>query len=108
MGIFGKKKVVDLTETYGRRRPARAFQQQASSSSASEYGSDTVGYLGEMVGAAQPSESSYDENPDEKKKKLAKRIIEMTERIEDLSNQIYHLQQRIDFLERKISGRTEY
>ena len=41
----------------------------------------------------------------EKKRKLAKRIMEMTERVEDLSNQIYHLQQRLEVLERKLDVR---
>ena len=41
------------------------------------------------------------EHPTEKRKKLAKRLLDMTEKIEDLSNQIYHLQQRIEVLERK-------
>lgn len=38
---------------------------------------------------------------EEKKKKLAKRILDMSEKIEELSNQIYHLRRRVEFLERK-------
>ena len=38
---------------------------------------------------------------EEKKKRLAKRLVEMTDKIEELSNQIYHLQQRVEVLERK-------
>ena len=38
---------------------------------------------------------------EEKKKKLAKRILDMSEKIEELSDQIYHLRQRVEFLERK-------
>ena len=38
----------------------------------------------------------------EKKKKLAKRIAEMTTKIEDLSNQVYHIQQRLELIERKL------
>lgn len=44
---------------------------------------------------------SYNSDSDEKKKKLAKRLIDMTNRIEDLENQIYQLKQRIEVLERK-------
>jgi hypothetical protein len=111
MGIFsGKKgKVVDLTETYGKRRPVKkASSSSQAQSSDSEYGPDTVGYLGEMMGAAKKdySDSEDNETSGEKKKKLAKRILDMTDRIEDLSNQIYHLQQRIDLLERKANGRN--
>jgi peptidoglycan hydrolase CwlO-like protein len=67
-----------------------------------------IGYLGEMVGAAKDdnSESDYDSS-EEKKKKLAKRIYELTDRIEDLSNQIYHLQQRIELLEKKMGRNFE-
>ena len=38
---------------------------------------------------------------EEKKKRLAKRIADMTTKLEELSNQIYHLQQRVELLERK-------
>lgn len=41
-------------------------------------------------------------NPDEKRRKLAKRLSDMTTKIEDLSNQIYHLQQRLEVVERKL------
>ena len=43
------------------------------------------------------------ETPEEKKKKLAKRIVDLTDEVENLSNQIYHLQQRIEVLERKLN-----
>ena len=42
-------------------------------------------------------------SPEEKKKKLAKRISGLTDNIENLSNQIYHLQQRIELLEKKLN-----
>tara|TARA_Y100000296_G_scaffold60057_1_gene69497 strand:- start:1030 stop:1326 length:297 start_codon:yes stop_codon:yes gene_type:complete len=41
------------------------------------------------------------QTPEEKRKKLAKRLIDITEKLEDLSNQIYHLGQRIEVLEKK-------
>ena len=41
------------------------------------------------------------DNSAEKRKKLAKRLIDMTTKVEDLSNQVYSLQQRIEVLERK-------
>jgi len=41
------------------------------------------------------------DNSAEKRKKLAKRLIDMTNKMEDLSNQVYSLQQRIEVLERK-------
>ena len=41
------------------------------------------------------------QTPEEKRKKFAKRLIDITEKLEDLSNQIYHLGQRIEVLEKK-------
>ena len=41
-------------------------------------------------------------NPEERRRKLAKRLSDMTTKIEDLSNQIYHLQQRLEVVERKL------
>lgn len=41
------------------------------------------------------------ETPYEKRKRFAKRLANMTEKIEDLSNQIYHLEQRIEVLEKQ-------
>ena len=45
--------------------------------------------------------------PEEKKKKLAKRIVDLIDDVENLSNQIYHLQQRIEVLEKKLDIRVE-
>tara|TARA_Y100000310_G_scaffold253607_1_gene260501 strand:+ start:214 stop:525 length:312 start_codon:yes stop_codon:yes gene_type:complete len=43
------------------------------------------------------------QTPEEKRKKLAKRLIDITEKLEDLSNQIYHLGQRVEVLEKKFN-----
>ncbi|HTZ41736.1 MAG TPA: hypothetical protein VMC07_00820 [Candidatus Omnitrophota bacterium] len=64
-----------------------------------------IGFLGDMAASNSSYNSEDNEDSGEKKKKLAKRILEMTDRIEDLSNQVYHLQQRIDLLEKK-TGRS--
>lgn len=101
MVIFKRKseKVVDWRY---KRQPARQVTTQQSSSDDSQ---NNLGYLGEMMGGtASNSENSFDSG-DDRKKKLAKRIYEMTDKIEDLSNQIYHLQQRIELLEKK-TGRS--
>ena len=44
---------------------------------------------------------------EERKKKLAKRLMDITNKMESLSNQIYHLEQRIELLERKAGVRIE-
>jgi uncharacterized coiled-coil DUF342 family protein len=39
----------------------------------------------------------------ERKRKLAKRLKQITENLETLSNQIYHLQQRMEVMEKKLN-----
>ena len=97
---FGKKdRVLDLTENYKRQvdkaEKARALQKNSSVATGpfSFFDSPQV---------TDSQEETLDlSSGEEKKKRLAKRIIEMTEKVEDLSNQIYHLQQRLEVLERK-------
>jgi predicted RNase H-like nuclease (RuvC/YqgF family) len=68
---------------------------------------NSFGFLGQMAAASMNSESqmpSYsesEENSEDKRKKLATRLMDITEKLEDLSTQIYHLQQRVELLERK-------
>jgi len=42
------------------------------------------------------------DTPEEKKQKFVKRISETIQKVEDISTQIYHLQQRIEVLEKKL------
>ncbi len=71
---------------------------------------NSFGFLDNASSYNQPSYSqpSYDssgsgggEDADEKKRKLAKRLMDITDKLEEISNQVYHLQQRIDLLEKK-------
>lgn len=50
------------------------------------------------LGAQEPTHS---DDSEERRRKLAKRLMEMTDKMEEMSNQIYHLQQRIEVLERR-------
>lgn len=80
MGLFDfirKEKVVDLSERYKKQQ-----ENLSSNSNEGEY-------------------ADFSKDIDEKKRRLAKRLSDMTNKIEELSNQIYHLQQRIEVLERK-------
>lgn len=127
MGIFGlgKKRddVVDLGEMYKREKSRMSGEVKESGSSGYvDYGSgsgasgpeNSDSGMGSFFGgmASAGAENSGEENqnvyiaggPDsaeEKRKKLAKRLGEMTDKIEELSNQVYHLQQRIEVLEKK-------
>ncbi len=111
MGLFGKRKdkFVDLSAGY--KMPTRKIQTR---SSADNSGSD-LGFLGDMANGSSSTTTSDDISWDnessssktvgeysEKKQKLAKRLLDMTDKIEDLSNQIYHLKQRIELLEKKM------
>jgi hypothetical protein len=54
---------------------------------------------------SQDNESYKDTvNPDEKKRRLSKKLKDLTEQIENLSNQIYRIEQRVEVLEKKNSS----
>ncbi len=104
MGLFGKKKdkVVDWSERYKIQTQRAAVRKKGESSS-------ELGFLGDMANGSSTSDNiSWDNEPkkedyvQEKKQKLTRRLLDMTDKIEDLSNQVYHLKQRIEVLEKKL------
>jgi len=112
MGLFGKKKekVVDWSEGY--RKPSVKIPTRTQQTNKEEDNSD-IGFLGNLANSGSASTSSdvsWDNDASSetvgdyqnKKQKLAKRLLDMTDKIEDLSNQIYHLKQRIELLEKKL------
>lgn len=115
MGLFRKKdRVLDLTKKY-KQDQERAQRTSASSenSEASPLGGG-FGIFGNADAGTTTSSSSDSSSGgyvdfssgsegDDKKKKLAKRLMDMTDKLEDVSNQIYHLQQRLEVLERKLN-----
>jgi len=112
MGFFKKRdRVIDLTEKYRKEQevlPENTSAFTPNTQENQESATDTgIAFLGDLANAAtgsstQSSDSYTDlSSTDERKRKLAKRLTDMTEKIEDLSNQIYHLQQRIELLEKK-------
>jgi len=112
MGLFGfgkkGKDIVDLGERF--RKQKEKEEQMASSKSASE-GSSTgpIAFFDSSSDSSGSSSEVIDlsNSSDERKKRLAKRILEITNKLEDLSNQIYHLQQRIETIEKKTNVRFE-
>lgn len=97
LGLGKKKKVIDLTERYGKVQEKPSEMQQSQEEFEAPLGS------GFNLFGKQNSFSQEDNlNVDDKKKKLAKRLADMTTKIEELSNQIYRLQQRIELIERKV------
>ncbi|MCK5625122.1 hypothetical protein KAI04_04750 [Candidatus Pacearchaeota archaeon] len=111
MAIFKRrnKGILDLTEKY-RKDQAKAVEMQAENSSVASPTSETsnaFGFLGNMASASTSSSETSEDYPTmrgdtgDRKRQLSKRLLDITEKLEDLSNQIYHLQQRIELLERK-------
>jgi TolA-binding protein len=128
MAIFGKRKkdrVVDLSGRLERHR--ERMRESASSnvrpdssgtldlssssnsygaSSSSESSSSGGGFFGSFFGGGSSSSSSNStetalSESEEKRKRLAKRIASMTEKIEELENEVFRLKQRMDVLEKK-------
>jgi len=115
MKFFKKKdRILDLSERY-RKQQARAEemkQDMQESSSSSESNAGGLGFFGAIantVSDKSSEDSGYVDvsDVDGRRRKLARRLMEMTNKIEELSNQIYHLQQRIEVLEKK-SGVGSY
>lgn len=102
---FGKKdKVIDLTEGYKRK----VKEEQEKKAQADSFSSDSSPFsFFDSPSSTATDLDTETGTPEERKKKLAKRIIDMTERLEDISNQLYHLQQRVEVLERKTNIRVE-
>ena len=109
MRFFGRKKdrVLDLTEYYNRQK---SNTQATDASSTGQTSSEDNFIFPAGFGAnTNQSETNQDSGAyidtgtsiENRRKKLAKRLIDMTSRMEDLSNQIYHMQQRIEVLEKK-------
>jgi hypothetical protein len=124
MGLFKRRKkdVIDLTKTYEKEKEkimSSAGQKLPESNASASQPQSSFGFFGNFSspssvspsassGSAQTSSQEYIDisgTADDKRKKLAKRLMDMTQKIEDLSNQIYHLQQRVEVLEKK-GGKT--
>ncbi len=122
MGIFKKKKK-DFVDFTGQKYSESSGRDDVKSASAQENSSEMFGIFGNanVASTAKSSNSSEyadfsntenqnysgnSEDADEKRKKLAKRLSDMTDKLEEISNQIYHLQQRIEVLERKTDSRS--
>ena len=95
MGLFGfgrKDNVLDLAERYKRQKEIEQAKESSSENSADDRNEKLM---------------NTSDSPEERRRKLAKRIIDMTTKLEDLSNQIYHIQQRLEVLEKKLNVRIE-
>ena len=112
MGLFGirkKEKVLDLSEDYHNQRRALKARESSQKSINSISNESSVasgfGFLSNIAGNV-PSENSVsvgesNSDSEERKRRLTKMLADLTNRIEELSTQIYHLQQRVEVLEKK-------
>lgn len=111
MGMFDfmkkREDVIDLGERY--KKQQGKVQQTPQTKSAPDSG---MGFLSGLANAGNSSNApamteedypSIGDNIEQRRQKLAKRLMDMTKRIEDLSNQLFHLQQRLEVIERKMN-----
>ncbi|MBM3228489.1 hypothetical protein FJZ20_01210 [Candidatus Pacearchaeota archaeon] len=107
MGLFGFGKkgsdIVDLAERYRKQKEREEMEKTKTVEKTSSSGIFSFFDSASNSKSEQDNEEVLDltNNTDEKKKKFAKRLVDMTEKLEELSNSIYHLQQRIEVLEKK-------
>jgi len=113
MGWFFNKgnDVLDLSERYRKQQERLKELKKESTDSPSSNNSPAAGAFGifgmssSTTTTSTGSDSGYAEGSgaDEKRRKLAKRLMDITDKIEDLSNQIYHIQQRLEVIEKKLN-----
>ena len=120
MGFFNRKnKVLDLSERYRQqqekgdsiRAEQGAFSQQSSPQTEPSEQVSPFPFFADTSSESSTNSDSYptlgnSENSDDKRKKLAKRLSDITEKLEELSTQIYHLEQRFEVVERKLDINT--
>ncbi len=129
MKWFGKKdRVVDLSERMKRQQEkVEAMKEEIKEAHTTPVKTgkenpsvNVLKFLGSMASSmpkgsvGKSEERNDDENEqeeyievsgglDEKRRKLAKRLSDMTTSLENLSNKIYKIEQRLDLIERKLN-----
>jgi len=116
MKLFKKNdKILDLTEHLKKQQEKldnmredlkEATPQSSVPNSSGSSGGSFFSFLGNSQKTnPEPTSLSYStsENSDEKKRKLAKRLATITEKLEELSNSIYKIEQRLELIERKMN-----
>lgn len=106
MVIFKKKEpnmYLDLGKRLSKQEEKIIRLKEAQSSSKEpEQETSSTGFFGSFFsGSAQASEVQQESETEQKRKKLIKRVIELTERVESQEKEIYNLKNRMEVLERK-------
>lgn len=117
-----KNKVIDLSENYKFIQKKPSHSLSSTSSNNKEFNNEeyaTLGFLGNIANNSSGMASNIQDNSissfsslqsessQEKRSKLAKRLLDMTNKIEEISNQLYHLTQRIELIEKKLKMNLE-
>jgi hypothetical protein len=120
MGLFGfgkEGKVIDLSEKYNREqeriKQEKALREKEASKPKTFFASlvENAKKQNEKMDREKDlndkEENTYSDVHEDKKQKLGKRLVEIETRLENISNQVYHLQQRVELLEKKAGVRIE-
>lgn len=104
MGFFGIKRksdVLDLSKGYS--KPIQKNTKEDVDLTKKDDNSSTIAFpfFGSSNFNSEQNTPETLESSEEKRKKLAKRLVDMTNKLEELDNKIYHLQQRVEVLEKK-------
>ena len=108
MWLFGRKKIMDLTEGRSSKRVASEKVVASEKKSFSPFGSffsmseNSTNESTNLSSSNEFKENSLESlDAGEKRRRLAIRLKSMTDKLEEVSNQIYLLQQRVELLEKK-------
>ncbi len=109
MGFFklGKKdRVIDLSERYRvQKQKSLELQNKVEPENISqEPAAPMFPFFNSDANPTEPVETVDPDEANERKRKLAKRLMDITSKIEELSNQIYHLTQRVEVIEKRTRG----
>ena len=117
-----RKKPKSHTRTSATTSPASSGTfdvraMQAISNSQSSSNSNSLGFLSDFAQASRSNSSpsisgtelEYAESTSlEQKERLKQRLLNMTTQLEDLSNQLYRVQQRLELIEQRLKTRNNY
>ncbi len=109
MGLFDFRKnnrVIDLSERYRRQQKQSKELANAQEAPVQTEEKTAAPFFPFFDSSPKPvveekTEVLDLESVEERKKKLAKRLMDITNKLEDVSNQLYHLGQRVEVLEKK-------
>lgn len=105
MGFFklGRKdRVIDLSERYRKQKQkSLELQEKVEPEIKTEEPAAPMFPFFDSTSKQEPVEVLDNDEANERKRKLAKRLMDITNKMEDISNQIYHLTQRVEVLEKR-------